>query len=212
MRSTPVLPGGSVRPKARAACACRGASSAGAAPASGRRWSAPARCASARTCTGSAARARQLDHRARVAVPAGLAGGHGVVGAAPARVGAARARIACAVTSASSSAPVGAPIWSSITCSRSRSGGQPEHRAREVAAARRVDPAGAQDQVAAAAGADRLLAFELGAAVDAERAGGRVFVRAAAAAAVEHVVGAVVHQPGAERRGLARQHAPAPRR
>jgi hypothetical protein len=86
-------------------------------------------------------------------------------------------------------------------------GGQAQHRAREVAAARGVDPAGAQDQVAAAAGADQVLAFELGAAVDAQRPGRRVLVARRVAAAVEDVVGAVVQQPGARASAALRQHA-----
>ena len=73
--------------------------------------------------------------------------------------------------SASSSAPVGAPTWSSMTLQPLALRGEPQHRLGEVAAARAVDPARAQDQVPAAAGADRLFAFELGAAVDVERAG-----------------------------------------
>ncbi len=86
-------------------------------------------------------------------------------------------------------------------------GRQAQHRLGEVAAARGVDPAGAQDQVPAAALADLPLAIELGAPVDRQRAGGRVFGARLVAAAVEDVVGAVVHQPGAGRRGAAREHA-----
>ena len=85
--------------------------------------------------------------------------------------------------------------------------GQLDHGAREVAAARGVDPAGAKDQVLAAAGADVVLAVELGAAVNRQRAGRRVFAARAAAAAVEDIVGAVVDEPGAERLGLLGQHA-----
>ncbi len=48
------------------------------------------------------------------------------------------------------------------------------------------------------AGSHPLLAFELGAAVDAQRAGGVVFAPGLLAAAVEHVIGGVVHQPGAD--------------
>ena len=79
-------------------------------------------------------------------------------------------------------------------------GSQPQHGAGKVAAARAMHPACAQDQVSAAAGADQRFTFQLGAAVDAERAGGRLFVSRLVAAAVENVVGAVVQQPAADRR------------
>jgi hypothetical protein len=86
-------------------------------------------------------------------------------------------------------------------------GRQLEHGAREVAAARGINPARAQDQMAAAAGADGVLAVELGAAVHRQRRSGRVLGARRMAAAVEHIVGAVVHQPGALRRRRVGQHA-----
>ena len=166
--------------------------------------------ASGATRSASPARARELDDVLRVAVPARLARGDGVVGARRARASPWRRAQACAVTSASRSAPVGAPIWSSITVSESRSRARRSIVLAKLSPRARVDPAGAKDQVPAAARADQLLAFELGAAVDAERAGRRPLGPRRAAAAVEHVVGAVVDEPGAARRGLAREHAEAP--
>ena len=66
----------------------------------------------------------------------------------------------------------------------------------------RVHPAGAQDEVLGARLLDELFAFQLGAAVHAQGAGVSVSTQGRAAA-VEHVVGAVVHQPGAQGGGLA---------
>ena len=66
-------------------------------------------------------------------------------------------RNACAVTSAMSAAGVGAPTWSSTTRSSSRSRRQAQHRAQEVVPVCGVHPGGAEDQVARAAGLDRLL-------------------------------------------------------
>ena len=84
---------------------------------------------------------------------------------------------------------------------------QAQHGLGEVAAARGVDPAGAQDQVLATRLLDALLAFQLGAAVDAERCRRIGFHPGAGSAAIKHVVGAVVHQPGAQARRLLGQHA-----
>ena len=104
--------------------------------------------------------ARPADHVARVAVPAGVAGGGAVVQAAqlgtlrqhPQRLGGHVGQ------------QLGAGGRADLVVDhgeRLALGGQAQHGAGEVAAARRIDPAGAQDQVAAAAGADRLLAGEL---------------------------------------------------
>jgi hypothetical protein len=78
---------------------------------------------------------------------------------------------------------------------------QTQHGLGEVGAARGVDPAGAEDEVARAAG-DGLFAFELGLAIDAERAGGVGLFPRRRAAAVEDVVGRVVDEPGAELLGF----------
>ena len=146
--STPACQGGSVRPKvARSLRVSRRELLRPRAPASGTRWSAPARSHRRATLIGRAGCARELDHVARIAVPAGLAGGDQRGRCRPSSGRASAARSACAVTSASSSAPVGAPIWSSITRQRVALARQPQHGLGEVAAARRVDPAGAQDQV-----------------------------------------------------------------
>jgi len=83
---------------------------------------------------------------------------------------------------------------------------QAQHGAGKVAAARGVDPAGAQDQVATGAAQDGLLALQLGLAVDVQRAGGVVLGPGPLALAVKHIVGAVVHQQRAAGGGLARQH------
>src|SRR5258706_14813654 len=61
----------------------------------------------------------------------------------------------------------------------------------------RVDPAGPEDQVAAARRADRLLALELAAAVDLERPRRIALDIGLALGAVEHVVGGEMHQVGA---------------
>jgi hypothetical protein len=53
---------------------------------------------------------------------------------------------------------------------------------------------------------DGLLAGQLGAAIHAQGAGGVHLAPGRLAAAVEHVVGAVVHQQRAAGGGLARQH------
>ena len=85
--------------------------------------------------------------------------------------------------------------------------GQAQHGFGEVAAARGIDPAGAQNQVLAARLPNELLAFELGGAIHGQRCGCVVFHPGPLAAAVEHIVGAVVHQPGAQACGFFGQHA-----
>ncbi len=68
----------------------------------------------------------------------------------------------CAVASANSSAPVGAPYWSSITAEFVAFRRETQHRAGEIVATCRVNPTRAQDQVRAAAGTDQLFALQLG--------------------------------------------------
>ena len=101
--------------------------------------------------------------------------------------------MAWAVTSASSSAPWGAPLvvddGEAFALLR-----QAQHGLAKLPP-RGVDPAGAQDEVLGAGLLDELFAFELGAAVHAQGRGVSVSTQGGAAA-VEHVVGAVVHQPG----------------
>ncbi len=70
----------------------------------------------------------------------------------------------------------------------------------------RVDPAGAQDQVFAADGLDRLLAGQLAGAIDAQRVRRVVLVVGFGLAAVEHVVGGVMDQRHAEARGFFGEH------
>jgi hypothetical protein len=173
---------------------CPGASSAAAAPASGRRWW--ARGARRRAPpSGLAMRAGPVDDEAGIAVPAGLAAGHAVVGAAS------RARLQGAqgvrVTSASRSAPVGAPIWSSMTRSVAL-GRQPQHGRRSCRRARRRP-----SWCAGSGGGSRWRGSpaRLRAWCGRRRSAGRWarLRRGAVAAAVEDVVGAVVHQPGALR-------------
>lgn len=84
---------------------------------------------------------------------------------------------------------------------------QAQHCLGEVAAARSVDPAGAQDEVFRARLRYELFALPLGAAVNAQGCGGIGFHPGAGAAAIEHVVSAVVHQPGVQARRLLGQQA-----
>ncbi|MCY1531418.1 hypothetical protein D9M68_666420 [compost metagenome] len=70
-----------------------------------------------------------------------------------------------------------------------------------------IHPAGAQDQVRAADGLDRLFASELAAAVGAQGVGRVVFAVGSRLAAVVDVVGGVVEQRDAERGRFFRKHA-----
>ena len=148
-----------------------------------------------------------LDDEARVAVPAGLAGGHRVVDAGEVDLAVhglarhLRGQVGQQVR-AGGCADLVVDDGQAFTLGR-----QAQHGLGEVAATRGVDPAGAQDQVPAAAGADELLALQLGLAVDAQGAGGGLLVAGSIARAVEDIVGAVVHQPGAGLGRAARQHA-----
>ena len=74
--------------------------------------------------------------------------------------------------------------------------GQPQHRLGEVAAARAIHPTGAEDQVIATGSPDQLFAFQLGRAIHTQRRGGIGFQPRLVAAAVEHIVGGVMDQPG----------------
>ena len=58
----------------------------------------------------------------------------------------------------------------------------------------RIHPAGAQDQVCAAALLDGLFTRQLGGAIDVQRRRGVVFLPGARAFTVEHIVGGVMHQ------------------
>ncbi|MNT40921.1 hypothetical protein D3C72_1772650 [compost metagenome] len=82
-----------------------------------------------------------------------------------------------------------------------------QHGFGKVAAARRIHPAGTEDKVLGTALGNRLLAFQLGLAIDRQRAGGIALLPRRGTAAVKYIVGAVVHQPSAQGLGLARQHA-----
>ena len=86
-------------------------------------------------------------------------------------------------------------------------GGQAEHGLGEVAAAGGIHPAGTEDEVAAAALADEVFAFELGTAVDGQGAGGRVFRARGVAAAVKDVVGGVMDEQRAAPGGFAGEDA-----
>ena len=70
---------------------------------------------------------------------------------------------------------------------------QPQHGLGEVAAARAIHPAGAENQVPASRLPDELLAFQLGRAIYAERRGGVCFPPRSVAAAVKHIVGGVMN-------------------
>ncbi len=82
---------------------------------------------------------------------------------------------------------------------------QPEHRACEIVAAGRIDPACAQDEMFAAACANQLLAFELGTPIGIQRTGRIVLGPRLRAGAIEHVVSAVVHQPRSALQSSTRQ-------
>ncbi len=104
----------------------------------------------------------------------------------------------CRVISAMSRALVGAPTWSSMTRSSSRDWREAQHLGDEIVAARRVHPAGAEDEVAAAHIRDSLLALALGRSVDIEwRGSGRSRHKAQALLPSNDVVGRIVDQPGA---------------
>ena len=100
--------------------------------------------------------ARPFDDEARVVEPVRLAAGHAVVGAGQRRLG----QHAPHGVRGHVGQQFGAGGRADLVADdleRVALGGQPQHGAREVAAARGIDPARAQDQVAAAAGADELL-------------------------------------------------------
>ncbi len=69
-----------------------------------------------------------------------------------------------------------------------------------------VDPAGAQDQVFAADGLDRLFAGQLAGAIDIERLWQVGFIVGFGLAPVEHVVGGVMDQRHTEPRGFFSEH------
>ncbi len=149
---------------------------------------------------------RLLEHVAGIGMPVGFPCGHQVV---EARVGGPLLQVADCMgrgvgqqVGARGCAPLvvddGQPL--ALLC-------QPQHGLGEIAAAGPIDPARAQDEVPCAARLDPLLAFELGAAIDRQRRRHVVFRPGAGATAVEHVVGAVVHQPCTQAGGLLGQHA-----
>ena len=76
-------------------------------------------------------------------------------------------------------------------------GREAQHGLQEVVAVLGVEPRRAENQVAAPRGQDRLLAFELGASVDAERLRGCLLRAGRVAAAPEHVVRGYVYERGA---------------
>lgn len=76
-------------------------------------------------------------------------------------------------------------------------GHETEHGFHEVLAMDGVEPGGADDDAAAAAFQNSLLARELGAAIGTERVGGEFFGSRSVTLASEHVVGAHVHEQGA---------------
>ena len=77
-----------------------------------------------------------------------------------------------------------------------------QHGFGKVAAARAVDPAGAENQMPGAMLPDCLLAFQLGLAIDVEWRWGVGFAPGALTAAVEDVIGGKVQQRGAKARGF----------
>jgi hypothetical protein len=84
---------------------------------------------------------------------------------------------------------------------------QPQHGFGKIAAARAIDPAGAENEMPASGLPDELLTLQLGAPVHTERPGGVGLAPRLVAAAVEHIVGGVVDQPGIAVSGFLRQYA-----
>ena len=109
-------------------------------------------------------------------MPSGFASGHGVIGAGQVR----RSQRAAQGMRGHVGQQVGTRGRAHLVGHHAELlafGSQFEHRSRKVAAAGRIDPTRAKDQMAAAAGTHALLADELGAAVHAQRAGGIVFLQ-----------------------------------
>lgn len=79
---------------------------------------------------------------------------------------------------------------------------QAQHGLGEVAATCGIHPTGAKGQVLAAGFSDGGFAFRLGLAVNVQWIGGIGFHPGGAAAAIEYVVGGIVHQPGVEALGF----------
>ena len=72
--------------------------------------------------------------------------------------------------------------------------GQPQDSQQEILAVGREDPAGAKDQIRSANGGDRLLARQLGAAIDIQRPGWIVFNPRARLGAIEDIIRRVVNE------------------
>ena len=84
--------------------------------------------------------------------------------------------------------------------------GQAQHGFGKVSTTRRINPTGSENQVSRAGGY-RLLAFKLGLTIDAQWPGDIVLAPGLAAAAVKHVVGRIMHQPGTKLLRFSGQHA-----
>jgi len=84
---------------------------------------------------------------------------------------------------------------------------QPGHGGQEVAAAGGIDPTGAKYQVPTATVLDTAFTGELAGPVVIHRPGRVGLLPGSIAAAVEHVIGGVVHQQGAQRLDYLCQHA-----
>jgi len=135
-----------------------------------------------------------LDHGAGVAVPSGFASGCEVVGAG---FGSASEHQGHGV-GADVGDQLGAGGGAALVIDHAQALAllrQAQHGFGEVGAAGGIDPAGAKDQVPTPGGEDRPLPRQLAVAIDVERAGRAALGPRQVAAAVEHVVGAVVHQP-----------------
>ena len=85
-------------------------------------------------------------------------------------------------------------------------GRQTQHGAGKVAAACRIHPRGAKNQMLAVAVPNRLLASELGGAVDRQRRRCVVLAPGLRATAIKNVVGGVMHQQRAQLMRLPGQH------
>src|SRR5208283_3966363 len=79
---------------------------------------------------------------------------------------------------------------------------QAEHSSQEVLAADIVDPSRTQNNVSTFAGDDRLVALQLGLAIDAERASGIVLFVGTSLTAIVDVIGGVVDHQGTAARAF----------
>src|SRR6185437_4174660 len=158
---------------------------------------------------------RAFENRARKAAPTGLAGSHEVIravgcGPPPAAVRSrfARVRTRSAPSGGRGCAPLRDGLCSDLRDQSRRRGradlvvhhaqrvafrAQAQHGTQEVLSARGIHPCGAKDQVARAAVAQCIFAREFGTTVHADGMGGIDLAIRARRAAIEYVIGGVMH-------------------